>query len=213
MSSGETRLREQIAEVGRRLAERGLSPGSSGNISVPLEDGGWLMTPTNSSLGHLDPETLSKLDANGQLISGAPPTKEHFLHRAVYDTRPSAGGIIHLHSTYSAAVSCMAGLNPDSCIPPLTAYFVMKVGQLPLIPYYRPGDARLGEAIAELAPAHSSVLLANHGPVVAGRNLMDAMYASEELEETAKIFLLLQGLEMSPLTEAQIAKLNQTFKS
>ena len=134
MSSHESRQREQIAELGKSLYERGLTAGSSGNLSVRLDDG-WLLTPTNASLGRLDPAQLSKLDWNGNLISGAPPSKEAFLHRAMYEQRGGAGAIVHLHSTHSAAVSCMCGLNIDDCIPPLTPYFVMKVGRLPLVPW------------------------------------------------------------------------------
>lgn len=207
----ESRLREEICRFGSSLHQRGLTAGSSGNISVRTEDG-WLLTPTNSSLGTLDPARLSKLDWNGKLLSGDPPSKEAFLHRAVYDERAGAGAIVHLHSTHSAAVSCMSGLDPHNCIPPLTPYFVMKIGQLPLVPYHRPGDPQLGDAIRGLAGKHSAVLLANHGPVVSGTTLESAVYAIEELEETAKLFLLLQGHNPRVLTEAQIAELNIVFK-
>lgn len=207
----EMRQREQIVSFGQSLFARGLTAGSSGNLSVRLRDG-WLLTPTNASLGRLDPATLSKLDWNGQLISGAQPSKEAFLHRAMYQVRSSAGAIVHLHSTHSAAVSCMCGLNHDDCIPPLTPYFVMKIGRLPLLPYHRPGDPALAGAIAALAQHHSSVLLANHGPVVSGSNLEAAVYAAEELEETAKLFLLLQDRPIRALDAAQIADLKQTFK-
>ena len=211
MSSHESRQREQIAELGKSLYERGLTAGSSGNLSVRLDDG-WLLTPTNASLGRLDPAQLSKLDWNGNLISGAPPSKEAFLHRAMYEQRGGAGAIVHLHSTHSAAVSCMCGLNIDDCIPPLTPYFVMKVGRLPLVPYHRPGDPALAGAIGAMARKHSAVLLANHGPVVSGTNLEAAVYAAEELEETAKLFLLLRDVPTRPLDAAQIADLKHTFK-
>ena len=211
MSSHESRQREQIAELGKSLYERGLTAGSSGNLSVRLDDG-WLLTPTNASLGRLDPGQLSKLDWNGNLISGAPPSKEAFLHRAMYEQRGGAGAIVHLHSTHSAAVSCMCGLNIDDCIPPLTPYFVMKVGRLPLVPYHRPGDPALAGAIGAMARKHSAVLLANHGPVVSGTNLEAAVYAAEELEETAKLFLLLRDVPTRPLDAEQIADLKHTFK-
>ena len=211
MSSTESRQREQIAEFGKSLYERGLTAGSSGNLSVRLDDG-WLLTPTNASLGRLDPAQLSKLDWNGNLISGAPPSKEAFLHRAMYEQRGGAGAIVHLHSTHSAAVSCMCGLNIDDCIPPLTPYFVMKVGRLPLVPYHRPGDPALAGAIGAMARKHSAVLLANHGPVVSGTNLEAAVYAAEELEETAKLFLLLRDVPTRPLDAEQIADLKHTFK-
>lgn len=211
MSAPENRLREDIVRFGRSLFERGLTAGSSGNISVRLEDG-WLLTPTNASLGSLDPARLAKLDWQGRPISGDPPSKEAFLHRALYEARQGAGAIVHLHSTHSAAVSCMHGLNAHDCLPPLTAYYVMKIGRLPLIPYHRPGDPALGDAIRGLAGRHSAVLLANHGPVVSGRDLEAALYATEELEETAKLFLLLRGSAMSLLSAAQIEELRQIFK-
>jgi len=192
----ENGLREQICAFGRSLFERGLTAGSSGNISARLDDG-WLLTPTNSSLGSLDPARLSK---------------EAFLHRAVYLERTGAGGIVHLHSTHAAAVSCMTGLDPASCIPPLTPYYVMKIGRLPLVPYHRPGDPRLGDVIRGLAGRHSAVLLANHGPVVSGATLEAAVYAVEELEETAKLFLLLRGHEPRVLTREQIDELKVAFK-
>ncbi|MFW7340368.1 3-oxo-tetronate 4-phosphate decarboxylase [Pollutimonas sp. H1-120] len=207
----ESRLREEICRFGASLHQRGLTAGSSGNISVRTDDG-WLLTPTNSSLGALDPAHLSKLDWNGQLLSGKPPSKEAFLHRAMYEERAGAGAIVHLHATHSAAVSCMSGLNQCDCIPALTPYFVMKIGKLPLVPYHRPGDPNLGDAIRGLAAKHSSVLLANHGPVVSGTNLESAVYAMEELEETAKLFLLLQGHNPRVLTPEQIEELKTVFK-
>jgi ribulose-5-phosphate 4-epimerase/fuculose-1-phosphate aldolase len=208
----ETQLREEICRFGASLHQRGLTAGSSGNISVRTDDG-WLLTPTNSSLGTLDPARLSKLDWSGRLLSGDPPSKEAFLHRAVYEERAGAGAIVHLHSTHSAAVSCMSGLDSDNCIPPLTPYFVMKIGRLPLIPYHRPGDPELGDAIRGLAGRHSAVLLANHGPVVSGKTLEAAVYATEELEETAKLFLLLQGHNPRVLSQEQIDELNRTFNT
>jgi 3-dehydro-4-phosphotetronate decarboxylase len=206
----ENRLRERICEIGRSIFERGLTAGSSGNISVRLADG-WLFTPTNASLGRLDPARLSKLDPAGRHTAGDAPSKESFLHRAMYEERPQAGAIVHLHSTYSAAVSCMDGLDRDDCIPPLTAYYVMKIGRLPLIPYYRPGDPQLGEAIRGCACRHCAVLLANHGPVVSGADLDAAVNAIEELEETAKLFLLLRDTPTRPLDARQIDELNAVF--
>ena len=203
-------LRERIVTHGRSLFDRGLAAGSSGNISARLDDG-WLLTPTDSCLGQLDPARLAKLDWNGKLLSGDPPSKEAFLHRVMYGERASANAIVHLHATYSAAVSCMDGLNPQNCLPPLTAYFVMKVGRLPLIPYHRPGDAALAEAIRVLARTHSALLLANHGPIVSAASLEAAVYATEELEETAKLFLLLRDAPVRTLTEAQIAELRSVF--
>lgn len=208
--SVELKLRERIVDIGRSLYSRGLSPGSSGNISARLEDG-WLLTPTNSCLGELDPASLSKLDWNGNLISGAKPSKEYFLHLAMYQKRRQSGAIVHLHSSYAAAISCLDGLDPASCIPPITPYFVMRVGKLPLIPYFRPGDKALAKEIAKQAEKNAAVLLANHGPVVSGNDLDSAMYAMEELEETSKLMLLLQGQRIRILDKSQIQELCETF--
>jgi 3-dehydro-4-phosphotetronate decarboxylase len=210
--NAELKLRERIVEIGRSLYRRGLSPGSSGNISARLDDG-WLLTPTNSCLGELDPGGLSKLDWNGNLISGAKPSKEYFLHLAMYQKRRQSGAIVHLHSSYAAAISCLDGLNPASCIPPITPYFVMRVGKLPLIPYFRPGDKALAAAIAQQAEKHTAVLLANHGPVVSGGDLDSAMYAIEELEETSKLMFLLQGQKVRMLDTSQIQELCETFEA
>jgi 3-dehydro-4-phosphotetronate decarboxylase len=208
--NAESKIREKIAAVGQSLYERGLSPGSSGNISARLGDG-WLLTPTNSCLGELDPATLSRLDLNGTHISGAKPSKEYFLHLAMYENRPQSSAIIHLHSTFAAAISCLEGLDPGSCIPPLTPYFVMRVGKLPLIPYFRPGDKSLAIEIARHAGQHAAVLLANHGPVVSGTDLDSAMYAAEELEETSKLMLLLHGRNVRVLNNPQIQELRTVF--
>lgn len=204
-------LREQIVVYGQSLFERGLTMGSSGNISVRLADGGWLMTPTNACLGRLDPVRIARLDAKGQLLDGDAPTKEHFLHMAMYDERPQSGAIVHLHSTHSVAVSCLPEINPCDCIPPLTAYYIMRVGKLPLVPYHMPGDPALADAVRGLAGKHNAVLLANHGPVVAGKTLEAAIYATEELEETAKLFLLLRGQNPRVLSPQQISDLEARF--
>lgn len=211
LTSQQSLLREQIAIFGRSLFDRGLTMGSSGNISVRLEDGGWLMTPTNACLGRLDPAHISRLDGQGLWVDGDKPTKEHFLHMAMYAERPRSGAIVHLHSTHSVAVSCLPSIDPCNCIPPLTAYYVMRVGKLPLVPYHIPGDPALGDAVRGLAGQHSAVLLANHGPVVAGKNLEAAVYATEELEETAKLFLMLRGENPRALTTEQVAELEARF--
>ncbi len=209
-ATAESKLRDTIAELGKSLFERGMTAGSSGNISVRLDDG-WLLTPTDSCLGRLDPARISKLAPDGRHLAGDPPSKELFLHGAMYEERASAKAIVHLHSTHSVAVSCLPEVDPADVLPPLTAYYVMKIGRLPLIPYYRPGDEKLGDAIRGLAAKNRAVLLANHGPVVAGKSLEDAVYAMEELEETAKLYLLLHGRNPRHLTEAQIAKLRDLF--
>jgi len=207
----ETRLREEICRLGRSLFERGLTPGSAGNISARLDDGGWLVTPTNASLGSLDPARLSRLGANGKLVSGDAPTKEVPLHNALYQTRTSSRAVVHLHSTHSVALSMLPEIDPRAALPPMTAYYLMKCGPTALVPYYRPGDPAVGDAIKGLAGKYSSVLLANHGPVVAGETLEAAVYAIEELEETAKLYLLLRGLNPRYLTPAQIDDLSKTF--
>ncbi|HEY0033707.1 MAG TPA: 3-oxo-tetronate 4-phosphate decarboxylase [Devosia sp.] len=208
---GENRAREEIVQVGKSLFDRGLTFGSTGNISVRLADGGWLMTPTNASLGNLDPARLSLFDAEGRHIGGDAPTKEGSLHLAMYKERRDAGAVVHLHSTHSVAVSLLEGIDPLDVMPPLTAYYVMRVGRLPLVPYLPPGDAELARAVGALAGTHHAVLLANHGPVVAGTSLANAQYATEELEETAKLFLLLGNRAIRPLTPEQVAVIRQRY--
>ena len=202
--------RDLIVEMARSMFERRLTFGSSGNISVKIDDG-WLMTPTGSSLGRLDPQRLSKLDHKGKLISGDAPTKESFLHLAMYRERATAGAVVHLHSTHSVAVSCLDGINHDDVLPPITAYYVMRVGKLPLIPYFAPGDVALGEAVGQLAARHAAVLLANHGPGVSGSSLSAAVDVIEELEETARLYLLLHGKPTHYLNADQVADLKRRF--
>lgn len=206
----ETRQREEICRFGKSLFDRGLTMGSSGNISVRLDDG-WLMTPTNASLGNLDPARISKLDNDGRHLSGDAPTKETFLHIAMYEERAESGAVVHLHSTHSVAVSCLDGIDPEDVMPAITAYYVMRVGKLPLVPYYPPGDRTLADAVRALAGNHHAVLLANHGPVVAGKSLDAAVYATEELEETAKLFLLLHQHRTRFLTPDQVRDLQERF--
>lgn len=198
-----TRRRDEIVAVGKSLFDRGLTAGSTGNISVRLSDGSMLMTPTNASLGDLDPARLSHLDHQCNHLSGDRPTKEAFLHACMYCQRPGAAAVVHLHSTHSVAVSILADVDPQDVLPPLTAYYVMRVGRLPLVPYFAPGDQALAHAVRDRAGQHHAVLLANHGPVVAGATLREAQYATEELEETARLFLMLDGRRIRPLTAAQ----------
>jgi len=206
----ETVLREAIVRFGRSMFERGLTFGSSGNISARL-DSGWLMTPTNVALDRLDPVRLSKLDDDGQLLTGDAPTKESFLHIAMYRERATAKAVVHLHSTYSVAVSCLADVDAADVLPPVTAYYVMRVGSLPLVPYHPPGDLELAEAVRKLAGRHHAVLLANHGPIVAGDSLEAAVNAIEELEETAKLFLLLRQEKTRFLTPEQVAEVRRRY--
>jgi 3-dehydro-4-phosphotetronate decarboxylase len=207
----EPRIREEVCRLGRSLFERGLTPGSSGNISVRLEDGGYIVTPTNASLGFLDPAKLSRLSADGRLVSGDAPTKEVPLHSALYETRGAARAVVHLHSTHSVALSMLPEIDPRAALPSMTAYYVMKCGATALVPYYRPGDPAVTEAIKGLAGQYSSVLLANHGPVVSGDTLEAAVFAIEELEETAKLYLLLRGLNPRYLSPEQVADLVKAF--
>jgi len=213
MSSAESTMRDAICALGAKLAARGLCPGTSGNISARIDDG-WLMTPTNSSLGELLPGQLSKLDLSGKHVSGDPPTKEALLHRSVYDVRPKDGAIVHLHCTHAVAISCLdpsCHHNAETTLPPITPYFVMRVGKLPLVPYFKPGDPKLADAIRDYARGHRAVLLANHGPVVAGTSLDAAVQAIEELEETAKLFLLLRREKTRWLTPEQVAEVRRRF--
>ena len=206
----ESKVREEICTLGKSMFDRGLTVGSSGNISVRVDDG-WLMTPTNSCLGRLDPAKLSKVDAKGNLLSGDKQTKESFLHLSVYGERPTAGAIVHLHSTHSVAVSCLADVDPKQPVPPITAYYVMKIGNLVLLPYYAPGDMTLANAVKEVAGKHHAILLANHGPIVAGKDLESAVYATEELEETARLYLLLRGNRLKILTPEQVTELHRKW--
>jgi ribulose-5-phosphate 4-epimerase/fuculose-1-phosphate aldolase len=206
----ESRLREQICGTAKSLFDRGLTHGSTGNISARVDDG-WLLTPTGSSLGTLDPARLSRLDWDGRLVSGDAPSKESFLHLAMYRERAENGAVVHLHSTHSVAVSLLEGIDPADVLPPLTAYYVMRVGSLPLVPYFAPGDLQLADAVRRFAGKHHALLLANHGPVVGGSSLPAAADAAEELEATAKLFLLLRGMRIRALTAAQVADLQSKF--
>jgi ribulose-5-phosphate 4-epimerase/fuculose-1-phosphate aldolase len=209
--SSETALREQIATIAASLFNRGLTHGSTGNISARLPDGGWLMTPTGSSLGAIDPARLSLLDAQGRHIGGDKPTKEAVLHTTMYDQRPGAGAVVHLHSTYSVAISCLHHHDHHDILPPITAYSVMRVGALALAPYFPPGDDRLAAAVGALAGRHHAILLANHGPVVAGSTLSAATDAIEELEETARLVLMLRGETTRLLSPEEVAEIRRRF--
>ena len=208
----EAALRAAICEHGRSLFARGFSVGSAGNISVRLPDG-VLITPTNSCLGRLEPERISKLDRAWRHVSGDRPSKEVFMHRAFLEARPEAGAVVHLHSTHATAIACLAAPGETAPIPPLTPYFVMRIGRaLPVAPYFRPGDPAMESAIAEAVRGGArAVLLANHGPVVCGRTLDEAVYAAEELEEAARLALLLRGAGARTLTPAQVDDLFATF--
>jgi len=207
----EDHTRQLLVELAASLFARGFSVGSAGNISVRLPDG-YLITPTNSCLGRLEPARLARLDAQFQHIAGDKPSKEVFMHRAFYMAREDAAAVVHLHSTMATAVACLQDVDPANPIPPLTPYFVMRVGrQMPIVPYYRPGDPAMEPAIHAAAQDARAVLLANHGPVVSGKTLTDAVYAAEELEEAAKLYLLLRGVSPCLLTPPQVDDLLTTF--
>jgi ribulose-5-phosphate 4-epimerase/fuculose-1-phosphate aldolase len=198
--------RRAVTEAGRRLHALGLSPGNSGNISVRTPDG-VLVTPTGRGLDGLTPEELAALDTDGTHRAGPPPTKEVPLHLALYARDPSARAVVHLHSAHAVAVSCLKTDDPYNCLPPLTAYFVMSVGRTPLIPYAAPGDEALAAHVRAVPFPFRAALLANHGPVVTGGDMEQAVRSAIEVEETARLHLLLQGHRARPLNPAQIADL------
>lgn len=202
--SAESALREQICLLTKSLFERGLTHGSTGNISARTEDGGFLVSPTGTSFGRLDPARLSRFDKDGQLLDGDPPTKEMPLHTAFYDTRSTAGAVVHLHSCHSVALSMLPGADANNFLPPLTPYGIMKLGKVTLLPFFLPGDPAMGAAVRGLAGKRSAVMLANHGPVVAGKDVEAACNAIEELEDTARLALMTRGMSPQALTDAQV---------
>ncbi len=205
-------LRLEMVSIAKSMFERGYSSGGAGNLSLKLPDGNLLATPTNSSFGSLDPDRLSKVDMDGKHLDGDKPSKEVLMHIAMYRERPEAGGIVHLHSPYLTALSCVDGVDPANCLPPITPYYVMRVGKLPLIPYIRPGDPSIADEVGKLSKEHSAVLLANHGPVISGKDLRAAMFNAEELEETARLYFILQNSKLRTLTDEQVDELEQVFK-
>jgi ribulose-5-phosphate 4-epimerase/fuculose-1-phosphate aldolase len=206
----EARDREALVALGRSLFERGLTHGSTGNLSLRCA-GGFLMTPTGSSLGALDPGRLSLLDSDGVHVRGDPPTKEAALHLAMYRARPRDHAVVHLHATHSVAVSVLADVDPADALPPLTAYYAMRVGTLPLLPYFPPGDAALAHEVARFASKHHALLLANHGPVVSGASLAAASDAVEELEATARLWLLVRHDRVRTLAADEVDELGRRF--
>lgn len=207
----EATLRGEMVRLAKSLFDRGYSVGSAGNISAALPGGGFLMTPTNSSLGHLDARRISRLDADWRHVDGDKPSKEVFLHRAFYETRPGTGAVVHLHSTFATALSCLEKTDPEDCIPPLTPYVVMRVGTVKMVPYVHPGDAVAGDLIRGLNGDCAAVLLRNHGPVVSAKDLLSAVYAAEELEETAKLLVLLKQTRTRMLSPEIVAELKARF--
>lgn len=207
----ETQLREQICLLAKSMFDRGLTGGSTGNISARTEDGGLLVSPTGTSFGRLDPARLSRFDVTGQLIDGDQPTKEMPLHTAFYDTRSTAGAVVHLHACHSVALSMMPDVNEDNFLPPLTPYAIMKLGKVKLLPFYMPGDPAMGEAVRGLAGKRTAVMLANHGPVVAGKDIEAACNAIEELEDTARLAMMMHGFDAKALSPEQVQNLVTKF--
>jgi ribulose-5-phosphate 4-epimerase/fuculose-1-phosphate aldolase len=207
----ETKLREQICLLAKSMFDRGLTGGSTGNISARTDDGGLLVSPTGTSFGRLDPGRLSRFDATGTLISGDQPTKEMPLHSAFYDTRSTAGAVVHLHACHSVAWSMMPDADWDNFLPPLTPYAIMKLGKVKLLPFYMPGDPAMGDAVRGLAGKRSAVMLANHGPVVAGKDIEATCNAIEELEDTAHLAMMMRGIPARALTDTQVQDLVTTF--
>ena len=209
--STESRLREQICILAKSIFDRGLTGGSTGNISARTEDGGLLVSPTGTSFGRLDPGRLSRFDAAGTLIDGDKPTKEMPLHSAFYDTRSTAGAVVHLHSCHSVALSMMPDANEDNFLPPLTPYGIMKLGRVKLLPFFLPGDPAIGKAVRGLAGKRAAVMLANHGPVVAGKDVEAACNAVEEFEDTARLAMMTRGLDPKILSPDQVSELVTKF--
>jgi ribulose-5-phosphate 4-epimerase/fuculose-1-phosphate aldolase len=207
----EMKLRDDLVRWSRSLFERGLTPGSSGNISVRLPEGGYLVTPTNACLGFLEEDRISRLDADWQPVSGDAPTKELPLHRAFHAARPQTGAVVHLHSTFATLLSCRSDIDPDDAIPPITPYVVMRVGKVPVIPYSAPGSIEIEAHVARRAALGPALLIANHGPVVAASSLEAAVFAAEELEETAKLVHLSRGLPVRLLGAAEVRELQARF--
>lgn len=203
----EQQARIEMVKIGASFFQRGYATGSAGNLSLLLEDGAILATPTGSCLGDLKEDRLSKVTTDGEWISGDKPSKEVAFHLALYRNNPECKAVVHLHSTYLTALSCLEGLDTKNAIKPFTPYVVMRVGELPVIPYYRPGDKRLGEDLAKLAPDYTAFLLASHGSVVVGKDLRAAADNMEELEETAKLIFILGDRPVRYLTAAEIAEL------
>ncbi|MCT4576548.1 aldolase [Donghicola sp.] len=203
----ETKLREEMCLLAKSLFDRGLTGGSTGNISARTPDGGLLVSPTGTSFGRLDPARLSRFDANGTLIGGDKPTKEMPLHSAFYETRNKTGAVVHLHSCHSVAWSLMPEVDEDNFLPPMTPYAIMKLGKVKLLPFFIPGDPAMGDAVRGLAGKRSAVMLANHGPVVAGKDVEAACNAIEELEDTARLAILMRGYDAKMLSPEMVQKI------
>lgn len=207
----EAQLRQDLVRYARSMYDRGYSSGGAGNISLKLPDGNILATPTNSSFGDLNADELSKVTMQGELLSGLKASKEVLMHLAMYRQRPQCGGIVHLHSPWLTALSCMHDLNHENALPPITPYYVMRVGKLPVVPYIRPGSPLIADEVEKLAVKYNSILLANHGPIISGKNIREAVFNAEELEETAKLYFMLKPFGMNTLTPENVNELDALF--
>ncbi|TBR41984.1 aldolase [Marinomonas agarivorans] len=200
----EQEQREQLVDLAKSMFDRGYATGGAGNLSVKLDHDRVLTTPTGSSFGRLNADSLAVVNMSGEHLSGEKPSKEVAFHLEIYKNRPSANAIVHLHSTYLTALSCIKGINKSNAIKPFTPYYVMRVGNLPVIDYFNPGDSNIATELGRLAPNYRAYLLANHGPVITGSNLLDAVDNAEELEETAKLYFLLQGQDIAYISDSDI---------
>jgi ribulose-5-phosphate 4-epimerase/fuculose-1-phosphate aldolase len=209
VSGDEARVREEICTIGASLYQRGYTVGTAGNISARLDDG-WLITPTDACLGRLDPASIAKVDAAGHTVSGDQPSKTLAMHRGIYARNPQTRGIVHTHSTHLVALSLAGVWNDTDVLPPITPYYVMKVGHIPLIRYQRPGDPEVAQRIAALADSVRGVLLERLGPVVWERSVAHASYALEELEETARLWLMTHP-RPAPLNADALEELRSVF--
>lgn len=207
----EAQLRQDLVRYARSLYERGYSSGGAGNISLKLPDGNVLATPTNSSFGDLNAEELSKVSMEGELLSGQKASKEVLMHLVMYRQRPQCGGIVHLHSPWLTALSCLPDLNHENALPPITPYYVMRVGKLPVVRYIRPGSPVIADEVEKLAANHNAILLANHGPIISGKDIREAVFNAEELEETAKLYFMLKPFGMNTLTPDNVRELDSLF--
>jgi ribulose-5-phosphate 4-epimerase/fuculose-1-phosphate aldolase len=201
---------ENLCEVADSFYLRGYAFGSTGNLSVRAGEEVWI-TPTGKSLKGLTPDKLARIDLQGASRNENRPSKEFPFHLALYKQRAEAQAIVHLHSTYSVALSCLEGFDPENPLPPITPYYFMRVAPLAVLPYFRPGSEALAEAVYTAAPSHHSMLLRNHGLICSGSSLSEAVDRTEELEQTARLYFILRGHEVRHLTPEEVAELKRVF--
>jgi ribulose-5-phosphate 4-epimerase/fuculose-1-phosphate aldolase len=202
--------REELVAIARSLFDRGYTFGTAGNMSIRAGDR-FVVTPTNSSFFKLASDGLSELDGAGKLLSGPPPSKETHFHLAAYRARPEARAIVHLHSCYATAVSCLADVNLEDAIPIYTPYYAMRLPCLAVAEYFPPGDPQLAPAVEAAARKSPALLLRNHGSIAIGKSLMEAAALAEEIEEQARLYFLLDGRGRR-LSGDEIAELRRRFR-